>query len=74
MILRFARRFDQLGDNMGGRRQIWITHAEIDDVFAPTTRLHFHTVDDAENIGWQPFDSLKFHELLPHALKLCIVN
>ena len=67
MILRFACRFDQLGDNVGRRRQIGITHAEVDDVFAPATRLHFHTVDDAEDIGRQPFDSLKFHEILPHA-------
>ena len=67
MVLRFACRFDQLGDNMRRRRQIGITHAEIDDIFAPVTRLHFHTVDDAEDVGREPFDPLKFHEILPHA-------
>jgi hypothetical protein len=41
--------------------QIGIAHAEVDDIFAPTPRLHLHAVDDAEDIGRQPFDALKFH-------------
>ena len=69
MVLRFACRFDQLGDNVGRRRQIGITHAEVDDIFAPSTRLHFHTVDDAEDVGRQPFNPLKFHATLFHPFR-----
>ena len=61
MVLRFACSFDELGDNVRRRRQVWVTHAEVDDIFAPVTRLHFHTVDDAEDVGREPFDPLKFH-------------
>jgi hypothetical protein len=28
-------------------------------------RLHLHAVDDAEDIGRQPFNALKFHAPLP---------
>jgi hypothetical protein len=69
MVLWLACRFDQLGDNVGRRRQIGITHAEVDDVFAPSTRFHFHTVDDAEHVGRQPFDALKFHAILFYPFK-----
>jgi hypothetical protein len=61
MVLRFACSFDELGDNVRRRRQVGVTHAEVDDIFAPVTRLHFHTVDDAEDVGREPFDPLKFH-------------
>ena len=48
---------------MRGGRQIGITHAKIDDVFAAVPRLHFETVDDGKDIGRQPFYTLKFHSL-----------
>ena len=58
--------FDELRHHMGRRRQIGIAHAEVDDVFTPVPRLHLHAVDDAEDIGRQPFDPLKFHAWLPY--------
>jgi hypothetical protein len=74
MVLWLARGFDKLGDNMRRRRQIGITHAEIDDIFPPVTRLHLHTVDDAEDVRWEPLNPLKFHATFSHLSKWSILN
>jgi hypothetical protein len=43
------------------RCRIGVAHAEVDNVFAPMPGSHFHAIDDAENVGRQSFDPLKFH-------------
>jgi hypothetical protein len=65
VILRLGGGFDELRDYMGRSRQVGIAHAEIHNVLTPVPRFHLHTVDDAENVGWQSLDPLKFHAPLP---------
>src|SRR4030095_9740276 len=69
MVLWLCVAFATLWHNRGRRRQIGITHCASDGVFAPSTRFHFHTVDDAEHVGRQPFDALKFHAILFYPFK-----
>src|SRR5688572_7474584 len=59
MISRIARGLDQFIDNRIGRGQVWIAHAQIDDVFAAMARFHFQMVDDGKYIGWKFFDKWK---------------
>ena len=57
---RLADRLLDLLDDMGGRRQIGIAHAEIDDVGAAIARAGLGAVDLFEHIRRQPADAIKF--------------
>jgi hypothetical protein len=45
--------------------QIWIPHAEVNDVLTPMPRLHLHAIDNAEDIRRQPLYALEFHPRVP---------
>ena len=52
----------QLLDDMGGRRQVGIAHAEVDDVGPGIARLGLRAVDLLEDIGRQSADAVEiFH-------------
>ena len=57
---RLAGGLDQFLDDMTGRRQVGIAHAEVDDVDAAGASLGLQTVDLFEHIGRQT----------PHAIKI----
>jgi hypothetical protein len=54
------RDFAQLVDDVLGRRQIGVAHAEIDDVLARRARRCPHAVDFGDDIGRQALDAVEF--------------
>ena len=63
---RLAQRLLQLLDDMRGRRQIRIAHAEVDDVGARIAGARLGPVHLLEHIGRQTADAVKFfHRLRP---------
>src|SRR5580700_5367699 len=56
---RVLYRFDELGDDVGWRRPVGITHAEIDDIAPGGARLGFQRVDLGEDIRWKALDAVK---------------
>ena len=59
VILRFPTGFDQLIDNVAGRRLIRVPHAKIDNVFTPMARLQLQSLDLREHIRRKSFDPVK---------------
>jgi hypothetical protein len=49
--------FNELVDDMGGRRAVRIPHAEIDDVLAAPAGLHLEFSRDAENVRREALDA-----------------
>ena len=65
---RLAERLLHLLDDMRGRRQIRIAHAEVDDVGAGVARDRLGAVDLLEHVRRQPLDAMKFfHDPAPSA-------
>ncbi len=52
MVGVLGRGLDQLGDDVGRRGLVGITHAEIDDVLAGAAGLETQLADRVEDIGW----------------------
>ena len=50
----------ELLDDMGGRRQVGIAHAEVDDVGAGIARRRLGAIDLLEDVGRQAPDAVKF--------------
>jgi hypothetical protein len=51
---------------VGGRRKVWISHAQIDYVISSAAQLHLQFIDHLEDIGGKPFDPSEFfHVHLP---------
>jgi hypothetical protein len=61
MILGLYGGLHELRHHMRRGRQVRITHAEVHNILPSMPRLHFHAIDDAENVGREPLDPLKFH-------------
>jgi len=62
VVARVARRLAQLLHDVGGRGQVRVAHAEVDDVLAPRPRLDLQLVHDGEDVGRQPLDPFElFH-------------
>ena len=55
---------------MGGRRQVRIAHAEIDDVGAAVARSRLGAIDLLEHIGRQAADAVKFFHGVPRRVGL----
>ena len=60
MGARIGDRFDQLVDDMLGRRLVRIAHAEIDDILAGGPGARLHCVDLVENVRRQALYSMEF--------------
>ena len=65
MRIGLARNFAQFFDDVIGRRQIGIAHAQVDDVTARMACRSAHRVDFGDDIGRQALDAVKFvfHDL-----------
>ena len=59
MRARLSDRLDQLFDNMGWRRHIWIAHAEIDNIGTTRARRRLQPVDLGEYVGRQAFNTME---------------
>ena len=59
MRARLSDRLDQLFDNMGWRRHIWIAHAKIDNIGTTRTRCRLQPVDLGEYVGRQAFNAME---------------
>ncbi len=57
--VRLADRLLQLLDDVQGRRQIRVAHAEVDDVLAAIARGGLDAVDALEDVGRQAPDAVK---------------
>ena len=57
---RLRHRLDQLVDDMLGRRQIRIAHAEIDDIRTTRAGGRLQPVDFSEYVGRQALDAVEF--------------
>src|SRR5712691_13061440 len=62
MVLRLARRFDQLLDDMRRRGMIGIPHAKVDNVLACSPCFQLHFVEGGEEIRREPLDTCEFHK------------
>ena len=62
---RLADGFLELLDDMRGRRQVGIAHAEIDDIGAGVARRRLGPVDLLEHVRRQPADAVKFFHGMP---------
>jgi hypothetical protein len=72
---RLADRFLELVDDVLGRRQVRVAHAEIDDVGALDARAGLRPIDDFENIGRQALDAMELvHGPIPGIRGLCQRN
>ena len=65
---RLAQRLLQLVDDMGGRRQVRIAHAEIDDVRPGVAGVRLGPVHLFEHVGRQAADAVEFFHCLGHRL------
>ena len=60
MGVRLARDFDQLGDDMIGRRQVGIAHAQVDNVLSRGAGCGSHRVHFGDDIGRQALHAVEF--------------
>src|ERR1019366_5503624 len=51
--------FDELVNDVLGRRHVRVAHAEVDGVLAPCTRLRLEAVNFLEDVGRQPLDAVE---------------
>jgi hypothetical protein len=62
MVLAVFDGLDELINDMAWGRLIGISHAEINDVFAPMSGLQLESLDLGKHVGREPFYSVKpFH-------------
>jgi hypothetical protein len=57
--------FDQLVEDMVGRRQVGIAHAQVDNVLAARARRGPHRVDFGDDIGRQALDAVELFDMGP---------
>ena len=60
MRIGLLRHFAQFFDHMLRWRQIWIAHAEIDDILARATRRRTHRIDFSDDIRRQALHAVEF--------------
>jgi len=66
MVLGVLGGFDELVDDVLGRRHVRVAHAEIDDVLAPGACLRLQIVDDREDVRRQALDPVELlHRATP---------
>ncbi len=59
MVAWIPGRLHQLVDDVAGRFLVGIAHPEVDDVLALGARLRLQVVDDREDVGREPLDSIE---------------
>jgi hypothetical protein len=60
MRIGLACHFAQFVDDVRRRRQVWIAHAQIDDVLARRSRFRPHRIDFGDDIRGQALDAIEF--------------
>jgi hypothetical protein len=57
--LRVLRGFDELGDDVRGRRTVGIAHPEINDIVSRSARAGLQRIDLVEDVWGKAFDPVK---------------
>ena len=66
VVVRLSGRLDQLVDDVLGRRQVGVSHPQIDDVLPRPPLLHLERVHLGKNIWRQPVHSAPFGNVETH--------